>query len=126
MNDHTLKQVTVPDELIVIMSAVKSKEPVPDKGGKKTFHFSQTVPVPAYLIALAIGNLESRKIGPRSHVWAEPEIVEKAEYEFAEVRTIRMNMSGGIFRNVIFRQFSDRYVPEDGGGYLRTVCLENI
>lgn len=80
--------MTVPEEFTVLMSAVKSKEPVHEKNGKKTFYFNQLVPVPAYLIAIAVGNLECRKIGPRSHVWAEPEIVEKAEYEFADV-TIR-------------------------------------
>ena len=33
-----------------------------------------------------MGELESRKVGPRSHVWSEKEFVEQAEYEFAEVR----------------------------------------
>jgi len=46
--------VTVPEEFTVLMSAVKSKEPVVDKNGKKTFYFSQSVPVPAYLIAIAV------------------------------------------------------------------------
>lgn len=51
---------------------------------KTMFHFIQDVPVPTYLIAIAVGALESRKLGPRSHVWAEKEIVEEAKYEFAE------------------------------------------
>lgn len=41
--------------------------------------------MPSYLIALAVGALESRKVGPRSLVWSEKEVVEKAEFEFAEV-----------------------------------------
>lgn len=67
------------------MSAIRQDDPVTLPNGKKQYCFSQQVPIPAYLIALAVGNLESRKLGPRSSVWAEPEIVEKAEYEFKEV-----------------------------------------
>ena len=38
----------------------------------------------SYLIAIAGGKLESRKIGPRSHVWSEREYVDKAAHDFAE------------------------------------------
>lgn len=47
-------------------------------------HFTQKVPMPSYLIALAVGVVESRQLGPRSHVWAEKEIIEECAYEFAE------------------------------------------
>lgn len=47
------------------------------------YNFYQKVPIPSYLIALAIGAIESRQIGPRSHVWAEKENIEDAAYEFA-------------------------------------------
>lgn len=67
------------------MSGVSTREPKVEKNGKKSFYFNQSVPIPAYLVAIAVGNLESRKIGPRSKVWSEPEIISKAEYEFAEV-----------------------------------------
>ena len=40
--------------------------------------------IQSYLIAIAAGDLESRKIGPRSHVWSEKEYVDKAAYDFAE------------------------------------------
>ncbi len=42
-------------------------------------------PIPAYLIALAVGELESRDITPRSRVWAEPEVVEMAASDFRDV-----------------------------------------
>jgi leukotriene-A4 hydrolase len=42
-------------------------------------------PIPPYLFALAVGNLASRELGPRSAVWAEPEVVERAAWEFAGV-----------------------------------------
>ena len=42
----------------------------------------------SYLIAFAVGKLESRKIGPRSHVWSEKENVDAAAFEFAETETM--------------------------------------
>lgn len=53
-------------------------------GSVKHSAFIQDIPVPAYLIAIAVGALESRRIGPRSHVWAEKEIIEDCAYEFGE------------------------------------------
>jgi len=41
-----------------------------------TYTFEQKVPIPAYLIALVVGQLESRDISPRCRVWAEAETIE--------------------------------------------------
>lgn len=38
------------------------------KGDARAFAFEQRVPIPSYLTALAVGNLERREIGPRSVV----------------------------------------------------------
>lgn len=43
--------------------------------------FAQEVPIPSYLIALAVGVLESRELGPRSRVWAEPSAVDACASE---------------------------------------------
>ena len=40
--------------------------------------------IQSYLIAIAAGKLESRKIGPRSTVWSEKEYVEASAFEFSE------------------------------------------
>lgn len=68
------------------MSAVPSK--VIDHGDTREFSFNQTVPVQSYLIALAIGNLVSKTLSDISKVWAEPEEIEKAAYEFEQVYII--------------------------------------
>jgi leukotriene-A4 hydrolase len=52
------------------------------------FRFFVRDPIPPYLIALAVGNLEFRKLGERTGVWAEPEIVEKAAREFADTEAM--------------------------------------
>lgn len=78
-------QITAPEELTVLMSALKeATSPVQDS--VRTHKFSQPVPIPSYLLALVVGELGSKRIGPRSHVWAEPQFVDKAAYEFAQVR----------------------------------------
>jgi hypothetical protein len=40
------------------------------------------VPIPSYLLAIAVGDLEERRIGPLSRVWSEPSVVDAAAYEF--------------------------------------------
>jgi leukotriene-A4 hydrolase len=46
--------------------------------------YVQNVPIPSYLLAIAVGDLYSRKIGPRSHVWAEKDIVDEAAEEYSD------------------------------------------
>ena len=58
------------------------EEPGPD--GIKIVSYAQKVPVPIYLLAFAVGDLESRRIGPRSLVWSEKELVDKATVDFAD------------------------------------------
>lgn len=76
-------KVTVPKALQALMSAEVSKDIV-EVSDKKTNKFEQKVPIPAYLIAIAVGHIKSKKIGPRTTVWSEPEFVDASAYEFAE------------------------------------------
>ena len=56
----SLCQVTVPRDLVALMSAVRSGEEPCTDNSKKTYCFEQTVPIPSYLIAIVVGALESR------------------------------------------------------------------
>uniref|UniRef100_A0A1B6EZ69 Leukotriene A(4) hydrolase n=1 Tax=Cuerna arida TaxID=1464854 RepID=A0A1B6EZ69_9HEMI len=76
-------QISAPEELTVLMSALHDGVSAAS-GGQRTHNFNQPVPTPVYLLALVVGDLASRQIGPRSHVWSEPQFVDKAAYEFAE------------------------------------------
>ena len=49
------------------------------------FKFNQPIAIPSYLIALAVGEMEARSVGPRSSVWAEPSVVDEAASEFANI-----------------------------------------
>ncbi|MCW2783551.1 MAG: family peptidase [Marmoricola sp.] len=73
-------QVQVPSDLLALMSA---ENPV-ERSDDGSYRFSMPQPVPSYLIALAVGDLEFREIGARSGVYAEPSVVDAAAWELAD------------------------------------------
>ncbi|CAG5115265.1 unnamed protein product [Candidula unifasciata] len=82
-------KVRAPREITVLMSAVRGgAEPASDDSSDLVTTFTMSVPVPSYLVAIVAGDLESRKIGPRSKVWSEKEFVDAAALEFAETETM--------------------------------------
>lgn len=72
--------VRVPPGMMALMSASNPIEKQPDG----VYHFSMPQRVPAYLLALAVGDVEFRSIGPRTGVYAESAVVEAAAWEFAD------------------------------------------
>src|SRR5438094_3852388 len=79
-------EVTVPEPLTAVMSAAPCGQRSVASG--RTFAFAMPQPIPPYLLALAVGYLESRELSPRSRIWAEPETVDAAAYEFADVEAM--------------------------------------
>lgn len=75
-------KLQVPAGLTALMSASSAG------WGGGGFRFVQQQAIPAYLLALAVGRLEGREIGPRSTVWAEPSRLAAAAWEFADVEQI--------------------------------------
>ncbi|CAH0551641.1 unnamed protein product [Brassicogethes aeneus] len=73
--------ISAPPEYTVLMSAIRNGTKELQSG--RISHFVQDVPLPSYLIAIAVGVLESRRLGPRCHVWAEKELIEESAHEFA-------------------------------------------
>lgn len=53
-----------------------------DEASSKTYHFDQPIPIPLYLIALASGDITKATIGPRSHVYCEPQNIDACQHEF--------------------------------------------
>ena len=78
----------VPEPLGAVMSAGPAGEGPGSRPGTRVFRFRMPQPIPPYLLALAVGRLESRELGPRSRVFAEPETVEAAAHEFAETEAM--------------------------------------
>jgi aminopeptidase N len=76
--------IHVPDRLWAVMSAENPQRPPADG----TWKFAMPQPVPSYLMALAVGDLAFRPIGPRTGVYAEPSVVDAAAREFVEVEAM--------------------------------------
>ncbi len=73
-------RVQVPANLLAVMSAENSEK----KNETGLYEFRMPQPIPSYLLALAVGDIAFRATGERTGVYAEPSIVEKAAWEFAE------------------------------------------
>ncbi len=74
-------KVNTPPGNMAIMSAENPQEKVPSGLYDE---FKQTKPIPAYLMALAVGDIEFKATGPRTGIYAEPSMVDTAAWEFAE------------------------------------------
>ncbi|MFT4061386.1 MAG: M1 family metallopeptidase [Edaphocola sp.] len=74
-------QVKVPQGLLALMSA-ENPQAVNNTG---VYKFTMDKPIPAYLMALAVGNIAFKPIDKRTGVYAEPAIIEKAAAELADM-----------------------------------------
>jgi len=57
------------------------------------------------LIALGVGAIKSIEIGPRSVVWSEEEMLQRAAYEFADTEEFIR-----IAENLVFKLFLDSFI----------------
>ena len=73
-------RIDAPPGLRVVMSADND----PKATGKGGWRFKMPQPIPSYLLAIGIGELEVRSLGARSAVYAEPKHIKAAAYEFAD------------------------------------------
>ena len=73
-------KVKVPPQLLALMSATNPTE----KNAEGVYSFRMPQPIPSYLMAMAVGDLEFRSLGDVTGIYAEPVMMEKSAYEFAE------------------------------------------
>jgi leukotriene-A4 hydrolase len=73
-------KVKVPQGMMAVMSA--SNPTKKSESGEYTFEMEQ--PIPPYLIALAIGDIEFRSTGEKTGVYAEKQLIEAAANEFSD------------------------------------------
>jgi len=77
-------RVTAPKDVRVVMSAINdAKHPLDGE-----FTFKQPHPIPSYLLAIGAGDLAVKETGPRSAVYAEPSVVDKAAHEFEDTEKL--------------------------------------
>ena len=73
-------RIEAPAGLRVVMSAENDQQ----ASGAGGWKFKMAQPIPSYLLAIAVGELDVRNLGPRSAVYAEPGRIEAAAYELAD------------------------------------------
>ncbi len=73
--------VNVPKDLLPLMSATNPTA----KNSEGSYFFEMKQPIPAYLMALSVGDLEFTPIGDRTGVYAEPSMLEASAYEFGDM-----------------------------------------
>ncbi len=81
-------EVRVPAPLAVVMSAAPGEPTGGPREGELTYTFSMPQPIPAYLLAIAAGNIASQDLGPRTRVYTEPEMLEASAWEFADAEAM--------------------------------------
>ncbi|HET7708296.1 MAG TPA: M1 family metallopeptidase [Sphingomicrobium sp.] len=75
--------IRVPAGLTAVMSAPKAAEPI-TQGGESVFSYKMEHSVAPYMIAIAVGDLAFRDLGPRTGVWTEPIMLDKAAAELSD------------------------------------------
>ena len=76
--------IHTPTDLLAVMSAANDPDTVRDG----EYQFDMPQPIPSYLIALAIGNLEFKAMGERTGVYAEPQLLADAAKEFEDTESM--------------------------------------
>lgn len=76
--------VQVPQGMLALMSAENPQQ----KSSDGKYHFRMKQPVPSYLMSLAAGDLEYTAVGRNTGVYAEPEALAGAVYEFSEMQAM--------------------------------------
>ncbi len=71
----------VPKGMMAVMSA---KNPT-ERNPQGLYHFEMEVPIPSYLIALAVGDISYKAIDERSGVYTEPSMLDKAASELSDI-----------------------------------------
>ncbi len=85
-------EIETPTDMMAVMSA-KNPQQLSTSG---KYQFSMEYPVPAYLVALAVGDIAFQPIGPRTGIYAEPSMLKKSAWEFADMEKM-VETAEGIY-----------------------------
>ena len=83
-------RVEVPSNLMALMSATNPTE----KSENGVYHFAMKQPIPSYLLAMAVGDVEFRSVGEHTGVYATLDLIDAAAYEFAEMEDMLVAAEG--------------------------------
>jgi len=75
--------IHVPAGMTAVMSAPRTEQPL-TQGGESVFNFRMDHSVASYMIAIAVGDLAFKPLGPRTGVWSEPATIDAAARELSD------------------------------------------
>jgi len=86
-------RITAPAPLKVVMSGERltpegEAAQAGPNGARRAYRFRMTNPVAPYLIAIAAGDIAFRELGPRTGVWTEPAMLDRAAAELADTEAM--------------------------------------
>ncbi|ESQ77234.1 M1 family metallopeptidase [Asticcacaulis sp. AC402] len=84
-------RIVVPADLTVVMAAkalTPEGEAVPGRPAQRAYRFEMDQPIAPYLIAVAIGDIGFKSLGPRTGVYAETSMLDKSAYELEEMEAL--------------------------------------
>lgn len=74
--------IIVPKNMMAVMSAENPQQ----KNASGQYNFKMPQPIPSYLMALAVGDFVFKPIGTETGVYAQPSMIDKCVYEFADMQ----------------------------------------
>jgi leukotriene-A4 hydrolase len=74
-------RVRTPKGLLALMSAAGNSQTATRNGD---YRFSMDKPIPPYLIAIAVGDLQFKSLSKRTGVYSEPSMLQKSAFELAD------------------------------------------
>ncbi|MEO9076200.1 MAG: M1 family metallopeptidase, partial [Gelidibacter sp.] len=98
--------VQVPKGLMAVMSAENPKE----KTENGLYHFKMQQAIPAYLIALAVGDLTYKSISERTGVYAEKSMLNKVHDEFSDMEKM-VSAAEQLYGPYVWEQFDVIVLP---------------
>uniref|UniRef100_A0A8C2BM55 Arginyl aminopeptidase (aminopeptidase B) n=1 Tax=Cyprinus carpio TaxID=7962 RepID=A0A8C2BM55_CYPCA len=75
------------------------------------FLFTMEHPIPAYLVALVVGDLQSAEVGPRTRVWTEPCLLQAAKQEYDNVIEEFLSVGEKLFGPYVWGRYDVLFMP---------------
>lgn len=100
-------KIEVPANLMALMSATN---PV-SKSKTGEYYFKMEKPISSYLLSIAVGDLSFRKVGIRTGVYAEPEIVENAQKELVELESMIQSLERITNLSYVWGRYDVLFLP---------------
>jgi leukotriene-A4 hydrolase len=99
-------RVRVPEGLMAVMSAANPTM-VSNTGD---YFFTMEQPIPAYLMAMAVGNLEYRPYGRMAGIYAQPDVLLSAAWEFEDTEKM-IEVASALFGPYRWERFDILVLP---------------